>query len=327
MIKLTHSRRAGAISKKERNTFDMYGQAKNKVKEKIVIICVAVIVLGLLAFFLGDVFFPFIKLEIAHDMEGAKALLISRGVIGFITVSIIEALQMVVIFIPAEFIQLTSGMAYPWWLAVILCDVGVSLGASIIYLLVNVFRFDADVFKKGRIEEYEQRSKTKSTVILMYLLFIMPIIPFGAICYYGSSKKVPYPRYLLTCATGVIPSIFTSIVMGTAIKEFIANALPIWALILIIVLAAAALFTLLAIVLKRNFFRYDKNSPTPWFIMLCEKVLINIFYRILTTMRSDYRNHSVFEHLKYSEFKIFCESRFNFIIDCSVHLFLPTVIS
>ena len=46
-----------------------------------------------------------------------------RGFIGFLTVTLIEALQMVVIFIPAEFIQLTSGMSYPWWLAMILCDI------------------------------------------------------------------------------------------------------------------------------------------------------------------------------------------------------------
>lgn len=247
--------------------------------EKIVIPIVAVVVLGLLIFFLSDVFFPFIKLEIAQDVEGAKALLLSKGFIGFITVSIIEALQMVVIFIPAEFIQLSSGMAYPWWLAVILCDVGVSLGASIIYLLVNVFRFRGDVISKNKIEKYEQRSKTKSAVLLMYVLFIMPIIPFGAICYYGSSKKIPYPRYLLTCATGVIPSIFSSIVLGQAIKEFIANSLPIWALVLIIIAAAALLFTLLLIVLKRNFFNFGKDSPTPWFIALCEKVIISIMTR------------------------------------------------
>ena len=110
----------------------------------------------------------------------------------------------------------------------------------------------------------------------MYLLFIMPIVPFGAICYYGSGKKVPYPRFLLTCATGVVPSLFTSMVMGRAIREFIANSLPIWALVLIIVAAAAILFTLLLIVLKRNFFNFGKNSPTPWFIAMCEKALVNI---------------------------------------------------
>ena len=128
--------------------------AKNKPTEKIVVLCAAVVVIGLLVFFLGDVFIPFIKLEIARDVDGAKALLLSKGIVGLITVPIIEALQMIVIFIPAEFIQISSGMAYPWWLAVILCDVGVSLGASMIFLLVIVFRLKGDYFKKARLEQY-----------------------------------------------------------------------------------------------------------------------------------------------------------------------------
>ena len=116
-------------------------------KERIVIFCVALVVLGLLIYFLSDVFFPFIKLEAARNFDGARDLLMERGFIGFLTVTLIEALQMVVIFIPAEFIQLTSGMSYPWWLAMILCDLGVILGASIIYFLVNVFRFNRDALK------------------------------------------------------------------------------------------------------------------------------------------------------------------------------------
>ena len=252
---------------------------KKRLTDRIIIFFFALAALGLLVFFLRDVFFPFIRLEIDGDFESAKALLLSKGVIGFITVSIIEALQMVVIFIPAEFIQLTSGMAYPWWLAIIFCDLGVVIGSSIIYFLVNVFRFDNGVFsnrEKEKIAKYEKASKTKSTMLFMYVLFIMPIIPFGAICYYGSGKKLPYHKYLLTCATGVIPSISTSIVMGAAIKEFIVNSLPIWLLVLIIVAAAAALFALLAFVLKKFFFKAQKGAPNPFFTAIVERVILKL---------------------------------------------------
>ena len=201
---------------------------KQKIIERVVILGVALIVLALLVFFLKDIFFPFIKLEINKDFDGAKALLKSKGWLGFITVSLVEALQMVVIFIPAEFIQLSSGMSYPWYLAILLCDVGVILGSSIIYGLVHLFKFDGDIFNKGsKITQYEKKIKAKNAVILTYILFIMPIIPFGAICYWFSNKKVSYWRYVITCATGVIPSICTSIFMGAAVKLFISQSLPI----------------------------------------------------------------------------------------------------
>ena len=239
----------------------MTKEKKKNLIEKIVILSLMVVVIGVLVFFLKDIFFPLVKLEINNDKDAAKALLESKGFLGYMTISLVEALQMVVIFIPAEFIQLTSGMTYPWYLALILCDIGVALGASIIYFIVHVFKFNGDIFHKtNKIEKYERMAKTRNTMIFMYILFIMPIIPFGAICYYGSNKKLPYLKYLLTCTTGVIPSILTSIVMGTAIKEFITNALPLWLLILIIIGAAAILFMLLAFVLNKFFFKENRGT-------------------------------------------------------------------
>ena len=236
--------------------------SKKKIIERVFILCVAVIVLTMLVFFLKDIIFPFIKMQIHDDKEGAKALLAEKGWMGFAAVSLIEALQMVVIFVPAEFIQLTSGMSYPWWQAIILCDIGVILGSSIIYLLVNLFKFDGDILNKGsKIKNFEKKSKVNNTIIFMYILFIMPIIPFGAICYYASNKKIPYWKYVLTCATAVIPSICTSIFMGFFVKLFLSRDIPLIYLILAIIGAAAILFGLLVFVLKKFFFKQDKGTP------------------------------------------------------------------
>lgn len=245
---------------------------KKNIIEKIVIIGLALVVLGLLVLFLKDIFFPFIKMEINQDFDGAKALLNEKGFLGYTTVSLVEALQMVVIFIPAEFIQISSGMSYPWYLALLLCDLGVVLGASIIYFIVHVFKFDGDIFKKGhKIQKFDKNNNTtKGIMILMYFLFIMPIIPFGAICYYASNKKIKYRYYILTVATGVIPSIITSIIMGSAVKEFIANALPIWLLILIIFGAASILFILILFILNKFYFKQNDGTPD------------SVFYNLLT---------------------------------------------
>ena len=58
---------------------------KQRIIERVVILSVAVVVLTLLVFFLKDIFFPFIKLEIHKDIDGAKELLRSKGWLGFIT--------------------------------------------------------------------------------------------------------------------------------------------------------------------------------------------------------------------------------------------------
>ena len=253
-------------------------KSKKKLIERIVVFAVALIVAALLVFFLKDIFIPFIKAQANKDYDTAKEILSTHPWRGYATVSLVEGLQMVVIFIPAEFIQLTSGMSYPWWLAIILCDIGVVIGATLIYLLVNIFKFEGDILDRGsRIREFEKKTKVNNTIFFMYLLFIMPVIPFGAICYFGSGRKIPYWKYIIVCATGVIPSICTSILMGTAIKYFIAAQLPLWALVLIIIGAAVFLFVLLAFVIKKFFFKQSMGTPDSflysWSIKLGFKLL------------------------------------------------------
>lgn len=235
-----------------------------KRTQSIIIAAALLAVIALFTFFLKDILVPYVRMEINNDLDGAKELLRSRGVFGFLTVVLVEALQMVVVFIPAEFIQISSGLSYPFWIALLLCNLGVCLGATIIYVLVRVFRFDNQKLdrKEAMIEHIAARSKKdRGTVLLLYFLFIMPFIPFGAICYYGSHKKLRYGRYLLTVATGVIPSIVTSNLMGAATRYFLGNDLSLPLLVLIIAVLAVALFAILFVFLDKVYFKENDGTP------------------------------------------------------------------
>ena len=250
-----------------------------KRTQRIIIFVSLITVLALFAFFLKDILVPYVKLELNHDLEGAKALLADKGVFGFLTVVLVEALQMVVVFIPAEFIQISSGMSYPFWLAILLCDIGICLGATIIYVLVRVFRFDNERFdeRERMINKLAASKRNRNTVLLLYFLFIMPFIPFGAICYYGSRRDLRYGRYILTVATGVIPSIVTSNLMGAATKYFLASDLPLWLLILIIALAAILLFTILFLFLDKIYLKENDGTP--------DSVIYGAFFRFAHFVR------------------------------------------
>ena len=251
-----------------------------KSTQRIIILISLIAVISLFALFLKDILVPYIRMEIANDLEGAKELLVSKGVLGFLTVVLVEALQMVVVFIPAEFIQISSGMSYPFYIALLLCDLGVCLGATIIFVLVRAFGFSNSAAEKNeeKIRRIAEGSKKeRSAVLLLYFLFIMPLIPFGAICYYGSRTKLRYPRYILTVATGVIPSIITSNLMGWATKFFLSRDLPLPVLILIIVVLAAALFIILFLFLNKVYFKENDGTP--------DSVIWNGFFRIAGFLR------------------------------------------
>ena len=260
--------------------------------EKAIILVSALAAVVLFVFFLKDILVPFVKLEMNNDVDGARELLRSKGVLGFFAVALIEALQMVVVFIPAEFIQISSGLSYPFYIAILLCDIGVCLGATIIFVLVRTFRFHNEAYERRKktinlIAEAERGKEThKSTVLFMLLLFIMPLIPFGAICYYGSSTRIKYHKYIATVAGGVIPSIVTSNLMGTAAKAFIRNAMPLWLLILIIVLLAALLFAALAFFINKFFLKQHDGTPdSPVYALLFR--VADIFWKRSQKIRVD----------------------------------------
>ncbi|MBQ9910319.1 MAG: 1-acyl-sn-glycerol-3-phosphate acyltransferase [Lachnospiraceae bacterium] len=220
-------------------------------------------ILFLFAFFLKDILIPVLKLELEKDVEGAAALIQDRGIQGYLTVILVEALQMVVVFIPAEFIQISSALSFPFPLAVLLCDLGVCLGASIIFILVRIYHVRNDAYEKQQqnIAEFSDIVHERNTVFLLYFLFIMPLIPFGAICYYGSGRKLPYGKYIRTVATGVLPSIVTSNLMGAVGLAFLRSRLPLWVLVLIIVFFALLLFTAGILVIRRFYFRDKAGTP------------------------------------------------------------------
>ena len=233
---------------------------------RIFFLVITLIVIALLFFLFRNVILEIVRLIDAGDDEGLRSFMQEKGLFGLVTVVIIEALEMVVVFLPAELIQIPAGLSFPIWLAIILCDVGVCIGASLIYFIVNTLKIEPEYIesRQKKMKTLATKKKGKNTQLLMYFLFVTPIIPFGAICYFASTRKISYRRYLLTVATGVLPSIVTSILLGSSIKYFIANNLSLGMLILIIIGLASLLFV--GMYFARRKFLYDghKVKGTPY---------------------------------------------------------------
>lgn len=235
-------------------------------KHKLFIFIILIVCLFLLFMFFKKFFFEIIKYQINNDFDGMKSFVEDKGIIGCLLIVLMEGLQMVGVFISAEFLQTAVAMSYPWYIALLLCNLGVIIGATIIYILVNTFKFDSSIFKKTAAKIKNYSIKNKNTQILMYVLFIMPVVPFGAICYYGSSQNISYRRYILTCATGCIPSIFSSIFLGNAIRYIITNEISIWILVAIVIAFMILLLLFCSFLLKKVFNTSTKNTPdSPWY--------------------------------------------------------------
>ena len=244
-------------------------KSKSKLISKIIIVLLTITIILLVAYLFKNIILEILRLTKADDEAEIKEFMKEEGWIGYVTVVVVEALQMFVVFFPAELIQVPAGLSFPFWVALLICDLGICIGASIIYYLVNVLKVSNNLNdkKERKIEQIAKISSGKKIQILMYFLFVTPLIPFGLVCSYASSKKISYRRYILTVATGVIPSIVTSIFMGMSVRFFITESLPLWALVLIIILLGTILFIGMYFISKKFLFKgRAKNSPNSiWF--------------------------------------------------------------
>ena len=223
----------------------------------------------------------FISMSSTNDYGAVKEYLQSFGYLGAIIIAVLEMLQMIVVVVPAEFVQIAAGLAYPIYFAIPICVAGICMGASVIFLIVRFLHIRLEFLEKrtGKIRDLVHKiNKSTPMTVIMYLLFVMPMIPFGAICYFASSSNISYKRYIGVVATGVVPSVLSSYLLGNVMYHSI--GLGTGAFIAIVAVVAVLMVVLLltvATIIKNKFFPKEIKKPNFFLYNLLYFVAITFF--------------------------------------------------
>ena len=186
------------------------------MKKKIITLIPLLIFLVVLAIFIIDIIEILPNILNGNEEVGEK-LLEEFGWRGVIYLIIIQACEMLLVFLPSEPIQVISGATYGIFYGTLVCWAGLILGATIIYLLVKVFKQDVNSFHVNSNSEEIIKSlkqKNKSVFYITLILFFLPAIPYGVICYFASGTNMKYPKYILACLIGVLPSVLIDSLFG-----------------------------------------------------------------------------------------------------------------
>lgn len=158
-----------------------------------------------------------LKVVFSQDLEGEAVhdQLMKFGIRGYITITLLAMLQVVVAVMPAEPIQVLSGVAFGFLPGIILCTIGVVLGNTIIYILYKIYGEKlADYFdKKFHLNVDNENTLTKLTIVV-FVLYFLPAIPYGMICFFAATMGLKYPRYIFVTTLGAIPSVCIGVGLG-----------------------------------------------------------------------------------------------------------------
>lgn len=208
--------------------------------------------------------------ELTNDeiQEHLRAL----GIRGQITTAILAMLQVVIAVLPAEPVQVLAGLSFGLWGGVLLCAIGVIVGNTLIFLLYKIFGDRMrDYFDKKLDIDLSAVGNSRAMTLAIFILYFLPAIPYGMICFLAATSGMKYPRFIITTTLGSIPSIFIGVGLGHLALE------TSW---IISVVVFAVLVLLLAILMAKKEYLFGKINA---YIQKTREP-----YSSKTTVRKDY---------------------------------------
>lgn len=137
------------------------------------------------------------------------------GIKGYVTVTVLSLLQVVFTFLPAEPAQVLAGLAFGFPLGVLCCMLGVLLGNTVIYVLFKIFGDGIrEFFVKNLDVDLKNSSSAAKVTVIIFILYFLPAIPYGMICFMAASLGMKYRRYILVTLLGAFPSVCIGVGFG-----------------------------------------------------------------------------------------------------------------
>jgi uncharacterized membrane protein YdjX (TVP38/TMEM64 family)/1-acyl-sn-glycerol-3-phosphate acyltransferase len=191
--------------------------------------------------------------------EQVQEKLSSLGLRGHIVISILAMLQVLLSILPAEPIQVIAGVSFGFPIGLACCMLGVFVGNSLIYLLYRIFGDRLrQFFDKALKIDLEKAGKSGRVTLLIFILYFLPAIPYGMICFFACTMKMKYSRYITVTLLGSLPSVCIGVGLGQL-------AIGTSWILSIIVFAVLLLLLLIAFLFKDKLFgmlndRIDKTA-------------------------------------------------------------------
>ena len=195
---------------------------KKKLKPQTVINLVALSVIIALGIFITVRYFDTFKsLGTDEGLEKFVNEIQSTGIFGALILILIQTLQVVVAFIPGEFVELGAGVMFGPWLGLLLCLIGLNLGTALIFLFVRWFgkAFVQDNVREREFERLKFLNNPRRALIIMFFIFIIPGIPKDILIYPVPLTKVKLHHFMIVSTIARIPTVITSTITGSAVIE------------------------------------------------------------------------------------------------------------
>jgi len=187
-------------------------------KAKIIALIGFILVfIGLLVFLFSGENFQVLKemFKAGATKQDIQNSISKLGIKAYIVVFVLSMLQVVLTFVPAEPLHVISGISFGLWKGMAVCFAGIVAGNAIIYILYKLFgKKLTDYFATNVEFDFEVAKRSKKIALIVIILYCLPAIPYGIICFFAASMGMNYGKYFVITGLGSIPSLVLDVGLG-----------------------------------------------------------------------------------------------------------------
>ncbi len=175
-----------------------------------------------------------------RSAEAIRQWVESRGALAPLAFAGLQAIQVIVFFIPGEIVQIAGGFAFGALHGTLWSLAGILAGSVVNFGIGRLFGrpFVEAVFGVERTRRVDAATAGGKAAAGFFLLFAIPGIPKDLLTYAAGASALPFGHFIVVSTLGRLPGIVGSSYMGAAVfkQNYLAAT--------IVVCVALALFVL-----------------------------------------------------------------------------------
>ena len=143
------------------------------------------------------------------------------GVGGWLVVFGIQALQIVIAFIPGEPIEIIAGILYGTWGGLLLCLSGCVVASTLVFSISKKCGTSLlyKMFGKNKVDNFAFLKNKKRVETVSFILFLIPGTPKDMLTYVAGVSNLKLSRFLLISTFARIPSVVSSTLIGSSMRQ------------------------------------------------------------------------------------------------------------
>lgn len=145
----------------------------------------------------------------------------SLGVLGFLLMLAIQVAQIVIAFIPGEFVQVAAGVMYGTWGGLGLCLLGCFIASACVFAVVRKLGqgFVVKIVGQEKLDSFGFLNDSSKLETLVFILFLIPGMPKDVLTYIVPLTTIRMSSFMLLSTIARIPGMVASTLIGSSITD------------------------------------------------------------------------------------------------------------